>query len=110
MKGVIAMQNKEIESIIRNATESYTEFVTSMEILIPKTKIGKKVGNMKMGNNMWLALSPKVIAEPIVEMKLIAGVPIIITSNIQREELKFIPIDTQTTGVKSIIGRQVVTQ
>ena len=81
-----------------------------MEILIPKTKIGKKVGNMKMGNNRWLALSPKVNAEPIVEMKLIAGVPIIITSNIQREELKFIPIDTQTIGVKSIIGRQVVTQ
>ena len=81
-----------------------------MEILIPKTNMGKKVGNMKIDNNKWLPLSPKVRAAPIVEIKLIAGVPISITSNIHKAESKVIPRGIQTSGVNTIIGRHVVSQ
>ena len=86
------------------------EFIINNEIFIPKTKIGKKVGSISIDNNKFLPRSPKVRAAPIVDMKLIAGVPIIMISKIHIDELNDIPRGIHRIGVKIIIGRHVITQ
>ena len=51
IKGVNAMQTKEIAIIKNKASKSYTEFNTNIEILIPNIRVGKKVGKIKIESN-----------------------------------------------------------